>query len=105
MSGSKSRDKGARRELEAAKALGASKISRMRQKGPDLLYGDRYVEVKAKADGWKLIYKWLAKDDVHLLMLRADYKPWLIAMSIDEFHDLQEEAYGNGWRAGRSNGV
>jgi len=104
MPGSKSRDKGARRELEAAKALGASKISRMRQKGPDLLYGDRYVEVKALKDGWKLIYKWLS-NDASLLMLKADRKPWLITMSIDEFHDLQEEAYGNGWRAGRSNGV
>lgn len=91
MPGNQSRDKGARRELEAAEILGARKISRMRQAGPDLLYGERYVEVKAQANGWKRLHTWL-DGDASILMLKADREDWLIAMPVDVFLDLLDEA-------------
>ena len=86
-----SRDKGARRELEAARLIGATKISRMYGPGPDLKLPDgRYVEVKAQADGWKKLHRWL-DDDAQILMLKADYKPWLVTMTIGTFLDIMEE--------------
>ena len=91
MPGRKSRDKGARRELEAAALLDATKISGMYQEGPDLMYGERFIEVKAKKDGWKMLHRWLA-DDASILMLKTDREPWLICMPIETFLDLQEEA-------------
>jgi len=90
MPGNKSRDKGARRELEAAKLLGARKISGMYQDGPDLMYGERYVEVKAKKQGWKMLHRWL-DDDASILMLKADHQPWLICMTVDTFLDIRDE--------------
>lgn len=91
MPGNQSRDKGQRRELEAAQILGARKISRMRQAGPDLQYGERFVEVKARANGFKQLYGWL-QDDAQILMLKADRAGWLICMPVEVFMDLQEEA-------------
>lgn len=95
MPGNQSRDKGARRELEAAQILGARKISRMRQKGPDLQYGDRFVEVKAQATGWKRLHQWLS-GDASILMLKADRHDWLICMPVHVFLDLQDEARAEG---------
>ena len=89
MPGKKSRDKGGYREREAAKLLGAEKVSRMYQPGPDLLWRGRGVEVKARADGFKELHKWLK--DAQLLMLKSDRKPWLIVIPYDEFRDLLEE--------------
>ncbi len=95
--GKPSRDKGARREREAAALLDARKISGMYQEGADLMYGQRYIEVKARAKGWALLHRWL-DDDASILMLKADHKPWLIVMSVHEFLDLQDEARARGVR-------
>ncbi len=43
-------------------------------------------EVKLRKDGFKQIYKWL--DDKDLLFLKADRKPYLVVMELDEFMKL-----------------
>ena len=87
----KSRRKGANGEREAASLLGAIKISRMYQPGPDLQMPDgRWVEVKRRKSGWKQLYAWLA-DDAQIIAMRADRKEWLVCMTLDTFLDIQEE--------------
>ena len=91
MAGKPSRDKGQRGEREAARLLGAVKISRMYQPGPDLVMPDgRHVEIKRRKNGWKELYKWLG-DDSQLVAMRADRREWLIAMTLDTFLDILEE--------------
>jgi len=83
--GKASRSKGNRRELEIAKLLGATKISYMYNPGPDLQMPDgRYVEVKARAEGFKTLYKWL-DDDASILALKADRKGWLIVQHLEDW--------------------
>ena len=43
-------------------------------------------EVKWRKDGFKQIYKWLEGRD--LLFLKADRKPYLVVMKLDEFMKL-----------------
>jgi len=88
--GKPSRDKGSRREREAAKLLGAIKVSSMYRPGPDLDWNGRDVEVKAQANGWIKLHKWLS--GAQILMLKADRKEWLVVMEIGTFQDLIEEA-------------
>ncbi len=91
MSGSRSRNKGAAAEREVARLLGAKKVSRMYQPGPDLVMSDgRMVEVKRRKDSWRELYRWLA-DDAQLLALRADREPWLVVMTVDTFLDMLDE--------------
>lgn len=75
----KSRDKGNRRELQVAARYNAAgvparKVSRMYRPGEDIRFegprGPMLAEVKARADGWKQIRKWL--QDVDALHLIAD---------------------------------
>lgn len=88
--GKASRDKGARRERELAALLpGAQKISGYMRPGPDLLWRGRMIEVKARSDGFKQLYGWLA--DAQLLAVKADRRPWLIVLEIDELLDLLDE--------------
>lgn len=87
--GKMSRDKGARREREVADLMGARKVSRMYQAGPDLLWRDRWVEVKARKDGFRQFYKWL-QDDATIVAHRGDRQPWLVTMTLDDFLDLTE---------------
>jgi hypothetical protein len=90
VAGKKSRDKGNRSELEIAKLLGARKISGFRRPGPDLVMPDgRFVESKVKADGFKLLYRWL-DDDASILALRADRKGWLIVQRLEDWLDHEE---------------
>jgi hypothetical protein len=84
------REKGARRERQIAEILGATKISMAWQPGPDLEWLGRMVEVKARRDGWKQLYRWL--EDAQILALKADRKEWLIVLRADELLDLIEEA-------------
>ena len=86
-----SRAKGNRRELEVAVLLGATKISRMYKPGPDLQMPDgRWVEVKARADGFKQLYKWL-DDDASILALKADRKGWLIVQHLEDWQEQGEQ--------------
>lgn len=99
MPGNRSRGKGARREYEAARLLpGGVKVSRMYKEGPDIHWRDLDVEVKARADGWKELHKWLA--NAGMLMLKADRKPWLIVFEYDTFLDVLEGYESSGQEEG-----
>ena len=77
--------------MEAARLIGATKISRMYGPGPDLKLPDgRFVEVKARENGFSMLHRWL-DDDAQILMLKADYKPWLVTMTIGTYLDILEE--------------
>lgn len=97
-SGSSSRRKGARGELEAAKLLGATKVSRAWQPGPDLVFMDRAVEVKLRKDGFKSLYGWL--EDSQLLQVKADRRDFLTVLRTTEFLDILEEEYRRGFEDG-----
>lgn len=52
--------------------------------------GERWeAEVKARAEGFKNIYKWLSEADV--LILKADNKKALAVLDLDDFITLIEE--------------
>ena len=52
--------------------------------------GDKWqAEVKARADGFKNIYKWLT--DVEILILKADNKKALAVLDLDDLLTLIEE--------------
>lgn len=89
--GSAERSKGARGEREAASLLpGARKVSGMYKPGGDLIWKDRTVEVKRRADGFRTDYRWLI--DTHIVLKRADRKPWLVTLELDTLLDLLDEA-------------
>lgn len=86
----KSRDKGNRREREFAALIGGKRVplSGMgHEKAADEFSGDvigpdgKRWEVKARADGFKELYKWLGGKDA--LALKADGKPWLIVTKLE----------------------
>ena len=80
--GKASRDKGNRQEYKIEKLLpGAQKVSRMYQPGEDLQWRHQKVEVKVRADGFRLLYRWL--EDVQFLAIGADYQDPLMVMRID----------------------
>jgi hypothetical protein len=90
--GKASRAKGARRELELAKLLGGVKIPLSGAAGGNfshdvVLPDGTTIEVKARADGFKQIYQWLA-GGADLLALKADRQPWLIVMTLERFQEL-----------------
>jgi hypothetical protein len=89
MSGRRSRNKGARIEREIVRALQAKGLaaSRVPLSGAvggrfsgdvvlPLLGRDLCVEVKARADGFRELYSWLAHRDV--LIVKADRQPPLV---------------------------
>ena len=96
------RDKGARRERELVKLLGAG-AKRVPLSGACVGYkadvewdaevfgedaifdGDAFprtvplcIEVKSRAGAWKRLRDWLAPDYVDMLALKADNEPWLV---------------------------
>ena len=82
--GKPSRDKGARGERAVAALLSATKVSGMYKDGHDLEMPDgRTVEVKIRAKGFALLYRWLAPVD--LLVVKADRKEALVVMRISDF--------------------
>lgn len=99
--GKKSRNKGYRveRELVLAFREAGLKALRVPLSGAaegfegDLLVEGMAVEVKARHDGFKEIYKWL--EDKDLLALKADRKEFLIVMRLEEFIKLLKEVKRN----------
>jgi hypothetical protein len=81
MSG-RSRRKAARVELAIAKCIGAKKVSRAYQAGHDLelLLGDDLlrIECKARADGFRELYRWLDGRDI--LVVKADRQEPLVVL-------------------------
>ena len=86
----RSRNTGARNERALAAILpGATKISRTGYTGPDLEWRGRHIEAKYRADGFKLLYRWLT--DTQILAVRRKRKSWLIVMPVDVLLDLLDE--------------
>jgi len=99
--GKASRDKGGRREREArdqlqtylpgfevvkvplsgAVATHPGDLTLTTPRGVDLI-----VEVKARADGFRLDYKWLSGADI--LLKKADREDWLITMRLKDLPRL-----------------
>ena len=95
VSGKASRDKGDRNERLAATVLpGAVKVSRAYQAGIDLIWRHRKVEVKVRAAGFKLLYRWLS--NAQLLLIRADRSDWLVVMRVSDLLSLMEDARNPG---------
>ena len=89
-SGKRSRQKGARVERSIADLLGARKVSRSGYTGPDLELPDgRTVEVKARADGFRQLYRWL--QDSNMLVVKADRREPLVVLPLTEYLDILDE--------------
>ena len=85
--GKSQRNKGAREERSIAKLLGARKISAMHKPGADLRMPDgRSVEVKVRANGFRLIYRWI--EPVDILVIRADRQEPLVVVTLQDFLKL-----------------
>ena len=81
------RDKGQREERKIAALLGARKISAMHKPGADLQMPDgRSVEVKIRANGFRLIYRWI--EPVDILVIRADRQEPLVVITLQDFMKL-----------------
>lgn len=89
--GAMSRRKGARRELEVAKALGGQRVPLSGSAG-GAFAGDVQLpngwrcEVKARSEGWRTLYRWLEGADA--LLLRADRRPWLAVVPLETLRGL-----------------
>lgn len=86
--GRSERDKGARAERELAKLIGGARVPLSgaaggRFSGDVVDAGGRRWEVKIRRNGFKQLYAWLEKADV--LAVRADRKPWLVVMMMDQY--------------------
>lgn len=101
--GKRSREKGNRAEREAVAILQAAGIAAERvplsgaaggRFASDLsvpvLGRDRRIEVKCRADGFALVYRWLA--DNYGLVLRADRSEPLIVLRLTDFAALAIDA-------------
>jgi hypothetical protein len=88
-----SRRKGARRERECARLLGSQRMPLSGAAG-GAFAGDvlspalGWVEVKARAAGFALLYRWLAQADA--LALRADRQEWLVVLPLPRLLALLE---------------
>lgn len=92
MPGRKSKSKGYRTEHVLEKLLkdAGFKAERIPLSGAqggsftgDILIEGKLAEVKARANGFKELYKWLEGKD--LLFLKADYKGYLVVIRIEDF--------------------
>jgi GTPase SAR1 family protein len=97
VSGKKSRDKGARRELEFSKLIDGTKVPLSGAMGGEFsndVHGlGLQFEVKARKDGFKTIYNWLLdeREKPDALALKADRKPWLVVMTLQQFMELMNK--------------
>jgi hypothetical protein len=93
MSGCRSRDKGARIERAIAKVLRANG-SRANQPGHDIVLSlsgrDFFVEMKARADGFRELYNWLDGRDV--LIVKADRQEPLVVIRMSLAMQIAERA-------------
>jgi Holliday junction resolvase - archaeal type len=77
--------KGKRREREVARLLGGRRVPLSGAAegfpGDVVLPCGWRVEVKARRDGFKQLYRWLEKADA--LAIRADRRPWLLVLPLE----------------------
>ena len=85
-----SKAKGNRGELEAAKALGAVKVSRLGYPGHDLEWYGYPVEVKLYA---KPVSKKITTilEDVTMLVERADFGEWIAHLRVSDLLDIIDQ--------------
>jgi hypothetical protein len=93
MSGKKSRNKGQRREREFAKLIEGRRIPLSgAQEGfeNDVQGLGLNWEVKARKNGFQMLYKWLEdeREKPDALALKADRKPWLVVLPLEKFLEL-----------------
>lgn len=98
MPGKKSRNKGARAELEFAKLVGGAKVPLSGASGGefsnDVLIPHQgktiKVEVKRRASGFKTAYDWILdeRENPDVVAYRADRQPWIVMMTLDKFKEL-----------------
>ncbi|SDY69021.1 hypothetical protein [Thermoactinomyces sp. DSM 45892] len=94
MSGRRSKNKGYRTEKHFAELVEGKRVimsGALKNWGYELAgdvegkHGEKW-EIKARADGFKQLYRWLDQSDgVDLLALKADRKPFLVVMELDTF--------------------
>lgn len=95
MSGRKSKTKGSRRELEFAKLIDGKRtpLSGAVEGFPNDVEGlGLSWEVKARADGFKTLYKWIedTRENPDALALKADRKQWLVVLTLEKFMELMK---------------
>lgn len=58
-----------------------------------ILPNGKRVEVKARKDGFKELYRWIQdeREKPDMLALKADRKPWLVVITLDEYMRLQSD--------------
>jgi hypothetical protein len=94
VSGKKSRDKGARRELEFSKLIEGTKVPLSGAMGGEFsndVHGlGLQFEVKARKTGFKTIYDWVLdeREKPDALALKVDRKPWLVVMELSKFLEV-----------------
>ncbi|MCA0986514.1 hypothetical protein [Guptibacillus algicola] len=93
MSGSKSKKKGYRGEAEFAKLTQGFRVplsgSTPHYKHDVMLPNGWAVEVKRKKTGFTTLYNWLEQQNSpDIVAFRADYRPWVVAMTLDRFLTL-----------------
>jgi hypothetical protein len=98
MSGRKSKNKGYRGEKEFADLTGGRRVPLSgaaahagEEFGNDvILPNGMKVEVKRRAEMEKTLYGWLLdeREKPDLVAFRADHKPWIISMTLDQFARL-----------------
>ena len=95
MSGLRSRRKGYEGEREFVNTYGGERMPLSGAQGGSFtgdVVGLPYLgrgEIKRRARGFKTIYDWLASND--FLAMRADRKPWLVCMKMDDLKLILEE--------------
>lgn len=90
--------KGNRREREFAQLLGGKRVplSGSAKHAGEAHTGDVEAlglkwEVKARKEGFKMLYKWLEEEAVDALALKADRKEWLIVLPVQTLLSLLEK--------------
>jgi len=96
--GKASRDKGIRREREFCELTGGKRVPLSGAVGGEfsndvILPNGKRVEVKARKDGFKELYRWIQdeREKPDMLALKADRKPWLVVITLDEYMRLQSD--------------
>lgn len=87
--------KGARREREFARLVNSRRVplsgSAGGPFGGDVVLPNGWrAQVKARAGGWRTLYRDL--DGADLLALRADRRPWLVVLPLERFLGLLRPA-------------
>lgn len=94
MSGRRSKRKGSRVEREFAKLIGGKRVplsgASEGYKG-DVVGQGMTWELKARKDGFKMLYGWLDGEGVDALALKADRKGFLVVLPLEKFLGIKDK--------------